>query len=297
MKKQDWRESCCFCCIDRLGSPCHRALREEGVQGAPLGDIQTPHVVERAFCLRQKSRGGGWAGPVSGQCPLTLFHPCSCLSFVFPSILGLGQPHMAVFLVLTGEHWLVSLLLSFPPHQGCAIVFLPCVQGLGNIMCLLMFNPLHFPEVLCSVAHELLIFSRLVCFVQTAAFLELGPPLCFGGSLLLHSETIWQLLSVTWKPETARRLFFSKTSQVPSPHRHLGPPQERDQCDTKCSQEDGGFSPPIKASLGLSLNPNKGENHQIHLCGCLLGSSPTPRLHLGLSLSFSLPGFLPSLPL
>lgn len=44
----------------------------------------------------------------------------------------------------------------------------------------LTFNPLHFPEMLCSVAHELLIFSRLVCSVQTAAFLELGQPLCFG---------------------------------------------------------------------------------------------------------------------
>lgn len=30
----------------------------------------------------------------------------------------------------------------------------------------LTFNPLHFPEMLCSVAHELLIFSRLVCSVQ-----------------------------------------------------------------------------------------------------------------------------------
>lgn len=45
---------------------------------------------------------------------------------------------------------------------------------------MLRFNPLCFPEVLCSAAHELLIFSRLVCFVHTAAFLELGLPLCFG---------------------------------------------------------------------------------------------------------------------
>lgn len=45
---------------------------------------------------------------------------------------------------------------------------------------MLMANPLHFPEVLCSFAHELLIFSRLACSVQTAAFLEPGWPLCFG---------------------------------------------------------------------------------------------------------------------
>lgn len=72
------------------------------------------------------------------------------LSFLSPSIFRRGQPFTAVFLVFVWEHQLVSLLASFSLYQGCVRFSCLCVQGRWE-HCVLIFNPLHFPEVLCSL--------------------------------------------------------------------------------------------------------------------------------------------------
>lgn len=127
---------------------------------------------------------------------LTFFYS---LPFFFPPCFGLGQPFAALFLVLTWEHQLVSpsFLLSLPgmPDDFPAGMF---VQGRRE-HCVLRFNPLHFPEVLGSSAHVLLILSRLVCLVQTAASLELGLPPCLGEA---YCFTVRPSDSCYLRPET-----------------------------------------------------------------------------------------------
>lgn len=46
--------------------------------------------------------------------------------------------------------------------------------------CVLTFNPLHFPKMLCSVAHELLIFSRLCVLSRLQLFWSLASLFVLG---------------------------------------------------------------------------------------------------------------------
>lgn len=95
---------------------------------------------------------------------------------------------------LTVSHFPVSLLiLVFELHKD--VWWLSHLFNQGRDQgrqgrSVLHFNPLYFPEVLLFLQYELLIFSRLVCFVQPSVSPELGVPSCLGENLLLHSKTI-----------------------------------------------------------------------------------------------------------
>lgn len=126
--------------------------------------------------------------PTSSDPVSSLLQPLPCLSLHFragPTSPGIiFSSHMGVLTCLSP-----ALFPPPPPLPRMCDCFSALRSGAGEHR-VLTFNPLPFPEVLCAVAHELLIFSRLVCFVQAAAFLELGRPSLFWGSLLLHSATI-----------------------------------------------------------------------------------------------------------
>lgn len=81
---------------------------------------------------------------------------------------------------------------------GMCDYFSACAfKGVRNIVCLCL-TPCISPWCFVQVAHELLIFSRLVCFVQAAAFLEQGRPLCFGEA---HCFTVRPSDSCYLRPE------------------------------------------------------------------------------------------------
>lgn len=125
---------------------------------------------------------------------------------------------------------------------------------------MLTFNPLHFPEVLCSVPHELLIFSWLVCFVQTAVFWSLAGHFVSGKLIASQGDHLTvvichlrdrtasigsQMSCASHRPPTspAPAIIWDDprkgTSVTPNVHRRMK------------------ISPPTKASLGLSLSPRQ----------------------------------------
>lgn len=97
--------------------------------------------------------------------PLLILSLVFCLSFPFLSIFGLGQHYVAFVLALGGNPDLLPWCF-FSLFRGGGLFFFLLVRSGHGEHCVLEVIPWHVPEVLCSVARELLIFSRLVCFVQ-----------------------------------------------------------------------------------------------------------------------------------
>lgn len=148
-------------------------------------------------------------------------------------------------------------------------------------------------------------------FCPDCSFLGLGLPPCFveaycftvrpSDSCYLRPE---RQNCQRWVPEAVMSCFSARPPSSPVPHRHLGPPEERDQCDTKCSREDGKCPHPPRPASVWTWVPDSGENHQIHLRGCLSAVIfPTSLLPCSLQLSFllcllfRLPSLSPPLPL
>lgn len=220
-----------------------------------------------------------------GAClqPLFLAH-CfafsSCLSFPFPSVPWAGPVfHDITFSSPMAALTRCSRFSPFPFTKDVRLFFCLCIQGRRE-HCVLMVNPLHFPEVLSSVAHELLIFSRLVCFVQTAAFLELGRPLCFGeaycftvrpsDSCYLRPE---RRNCQRWEPEAATSWSLrTPSSLAPTPV------WDHPRKDTSVTPNVRGGMQSFSTSLGLSLSPWQGWE----------ASDPSVRTSSSLPLSFSL---------
>lgn len=170
---------------------CSLASPHQGALSRRVSSGPCPRLVQllrgHKGCVLCKTEGQ--AVPSSPPpAPLLILSLLFCLSFPFLSIFGPGQPGAAFVLVLSGSPDLLPWFLFPFPEDGGLFFFCWCAQGVGE-HCVLRANPWHVPEVLCSVARGLLIFSRLVRFVQIR-FSGAGLASLFGGSLLLHSKTI-----------------------------------------------------------------------------------------------------------